>query len=92
MAVGSSPHVRLLRYSSSGTPAVEGTIAAAVGGTGTGGAWAAGVPKTFTVADGFVDANEYVAVELGMAGTDFGFRGGTLNDRLDVLLQYVMGQ
>jgi len=87
MAAGSSPLIRLLRYSSSGTPAVEGTIAAAVGGSGA--AWAAGVPQTFTIADAFVDAGEYVAIEL--AGTANTFNAGTSNSSLYVNIQYAMG-
>ena len=89
MAAGSSPLVRLLRYSSSGTPAVEGTIAAAVGGSGA--AWAANVPQTFTISDAFVDAGEYVAVELAGTADGSGFRGGTANNQLYVNIQYAMG-
>jgi hypothetical protein len=61
--VGTAWAVALHKYSSAGTPALNGTIAAAVGGTAD--LWVAGVPKTFTIdADyAFVDAGEWVAIE-----------------------------
>jgi hypothetical protein len=87
MAAGSSPLVRLLKYSSAATPVVNGTIAVAVGGSAS--AWTANVPKTFTISSAFVNAGEYIAVEL--AGTCSYFLAGTTNDQLYVNLQYVMG-
>ena len=61
--VGTAWAIALHKYSSAGTPALNGTIAAAIGGTADN--WAAGVPKTFTVSTSynFVDAGEWVAVE-----------------------------
>lgn len=60
---GTSFSLALHRYSNEGTPAVNGTIAAAIGGTAT--PWAAGVPQNFTLdADyTFVDAGEWVVLQ-----------------------------
>ena len=60
---GTSWAVALHKYSSAGTPAVNGTIAAAVGGTAD--PFAAGVPKQFTISDtyGFLDAGEWLVIE-----------------------------
>lgn len=53
----------LHKFSSAGTPAVNGTIAAAIGGTAD--YWAAGVPKTFTLDSSytFLDAGEWLVVD-----------------------------
>lgn len=55
---GTTFTVQLLRYSSAGTPALEGTITAALGGTTD--YWADNVPKEFTISDDYVDADEWV--------------------------------
>ena len=47
----------LYTLSSAGTPAINGTIAAAFGGT-----LAVGVPVNATITDGFVDGGEWVGV------------------------------
>ena len=49
----------LLNYGTAGT-AVAGTISDALGGTAD--AWAAGTPKEFTITDGDLDADEWLAV------------------------------
>lgn len=41
-----------------GTPAVNGTIATAAGGTAT-----VGVPYSLTISDGWVDSGEYVGIQ-----------------------------
>lgn len=53
----------LLTYTDAGTPAVNGTIVASVAGT-----FAAGVPAVKTVADSWVDGDEWV-VWAHTAGT-----------------------
>lgn len=60
---GTSWAVALHKYSSAGTPAVNGTIAAAIGGTSD--PFAKGVPKTFTIAAAyrFLDAGEWLVIE-----------------------------
>lgn len=60
---GTTFTLALHRYSSAGTPAVNGTIAAAVGGTAQG--WTAGVRRDFTIDEdyAFIDAGEYVVVQ-----------------------------
>jgi len=62
-ASGTSWAVALHKYSNAGTPAVNGTIAAAVGGTAD--PFAAGVPKQFTVDEdySFLNAGEWLVVE-----------------------------
>jgi len=61
---GTSFSLALHRYSTAGTPAVNGTIAAAIGGTAAT-IWAAGVPQAFTIdADyAFLNAGEWLAVD-----------------------------
>lgn len=56
---GTGFSLTLLNYGTSGT-AVAGTISDALGGTAD--AWAAGVPKAFTITDGDVDADEWVVL------------------------------
>ena len=55
--------VMLKKYSSAATPVLNGTIAAAVGGTAS--AFVADTPKDFTIATPFVNAGEWVAVTEG---------------------------
>lgn len=59
----------LLKYSTAGTPALNGTVAAAIGGTAAASFtdaathWTADVPKAFTLgADLFMDAGEWLAL------------------------------
>ena len=60
---GTSYSLALHQYSSAGTPALAGTIAAAIGGTAD--PFAAGVPKAFTISSTyqFIDAGEWVAIQ-----------------------------
>jgi hypothetical protein len=80
---GTAFAVRLLKFSSAGTPVLNGTIAAAVGGTTD--VFAAGVPKSFTIASGFVSAGEWVALDYDTV------TGGTPTAGV-VGLHYVMGR
>ena len=52
---------QLLKYSSAGTPALNGTISAVIGGTTA--PWVANVPKEFTISTPFVDAGEWVVLD-----------------------------
>lgn len=82
---GTSFSLALHKYSSAGTPAVNGTIAAAIGGTAT--PWAAGVPQAFTLDDDhvFVDAGEYVVLQYNEQAS-----GNPTNGYAHI--QYVMGR
>ena len=75
----------LHKYSTAGTPAVNGTIAAAIGGTTD--YWAVGVPKTFTISSSyaFIDAGEWVVVDYQEENS-----GNPTNSH--IVLQYVMGK
>lgn len=55
----------LHKYTNAGTPALSGTIAAAIGGTAA--PWAAKVPKAFTVDSdtSFLDAGEWMVCQYG---------------------------
>lgn len=57
-------NVTLVTMTNVGTPAVSGTIAAAVGGTAT-----SGVPYAMTISDGWVDGGEWIAVQENLGGT-----------------------
>lgn len=57
---GTAFAISLQKFSSAGTPVLNGTICAAIGGTGD--VFAAGVPKVGTVTAGFVSAGEWVAI------------------------------
>ena len=59
---GTTFTLTLHKYSNAGTPAVNGTLSAALGGTAD--YWADGVPKDFTLTDAqcFLDAGEWLAV------------------------------
>lgn len=61
---GTSFSYQLLKYSNAGTPAVNGTISAAIGGTAAT-IWADAVPQAFTVdADqAFLDAGEWLVLD-----------------------------
>ena len=60
---GTSWSIALHKYSGAGTPALQGTIAAAIGGTAS--PWVQGVPKNFTISStyAFIDAGEWIAIE-----------------------------
>lgn len=57
-------NITLITMTNVGTPAANGTIAAAVGGTAT-----ATVPYAFTVSDGWVQAGEWVGIQENNVGT-----------------------
>lgn len=61
---GTSFSVALHKYSNAGTPAVNGTIAPAIGGTAAT-IWAAGVPQAFVINStyGFLDAGEWLVLD-----------------------------
>ena len=61
---GTSFSFALHKYSSAGTPAVNGTIAAAIGGTAAT-PWGAGVPQAFTLSStySFLDAGEWLVLD-----------------------------
>lgn len=58
---GTTFTLALHKYSNAGTPAVNGTIAAAIGASG----WAAGVPQAFTIDSdySFLDAGESLVID-----------------------------
>lgn len=72
----------LLNYGTAGT-AVAGTIAAAIGGTGD--PWAAGTPKSFTISDGEIDADEWIVLSKTETNSSD-------PSRCYVVIQYVDGQ
>lgn len=82
---GTSFSLALHKYSNAGTPAVNGTIAAAIGGTAS--PWEAGVPKAFTLNStySFVDAGEWVVIQYNEQSA-----GNPTNGF--VVLQYLMGK
>lgn len=82
---GTSFGVALHKYSNAGTPVVNGTIAAAIGGTAT--PWAAGVPQTFTLDSShvFVDAGEWVVLQYNEQSS-----GNPTNATAQI--KYVMGR
>lgn len=61
--------VALHKYTNAGTPALSGTIAAAVGGTTD--HWAAGVPKDFSIDsdEAFLNAGEHLVLQYNEDGT-----------------------
>lgn len=61
---GTSFSLALHKYSAAGTPAVNGTIAAAIGGTAAT-IWADGVPQAFVLDTdySFIDAGEYIVLD-----------------------------
>lgn len=82
---GTSFSLALHRYSSAGTPALNGTIGGTIGGTGT--PWAAGVPQNFTVNDSysFLDAGEWAVLQYNEQTA-----GNPTNGF--AVIQYVMGR
>jgi len=79
---GSALKVTLHRYSS--TYVLEGTIASAAPAAGS--AWPAGTPSAYTISDEYVDASEYVVVNVIATAVS-----ASVNER-GVLIQYMMGQ
>lgn len=83
-AGGTSFTLQLLKYSTAGTPAVNGTITTtAIGGSTDD--WAASVPKDFTINTPFVDAGEYVVVD---------YQEETAGNPTNLVIQvhYIMGK
>lgn len=77
--------VALHRYSNAGTPAVNGTVAAAMGGTAS--HWADNVPQDMTIdsAYSFVGAGEYLVASLTA-------QNGGAPTRAYLMLTYVPGK
>lgn len=65
---GTTFTLQLMKYSNAGTPAVNGTVSAAVGASG----WSAGVPQAFTLDTDytFLDEGEYLMVDYQEDGGD----------------------
>ena len=83
-AGGTTFSYQLRKYSSAGTPALNGTITSVLGGTTS--YWAAGVPKAFTLgADVFIDAGEWVVLDYQEDAA-----GNPTNSHINI--QYVMGK
>jgi len=76
--------VALHKYSNAGTPALNGTVAPAIGGTL---GWGKGIPKHLVIDSDyqFVDAGEFVVAEYTEAGS------GNPTDGV-VMIQYTMGK
>ena len=71
----------LHKYSSAGTPAVNGTIAPAIGASG----WADAVPIPFVVTDTFLDSGEWLVLDYQEIGS-----GNPTNCFVEI--HYVMGK
>ena len=67
---GTSFSLQLLKYSSAGTPAVNGTISGAIGGTAAT-YWHAGIPQSFVINTtyAFLDAGEWLVLDYQEDGT-----------------------
>ena len=72
---GTTFTLTLQKFSNAGTPAVNGTVSSALGGTTD--YWADGVPKDFTLTDAycFLDAGEWLAVVYSEQSTGNPTRG-----------------
>jgi len=83
-AAGTTFTLALHKYSSAGTPAVNGTIAAAVGGTAD--YWADSVPKSFTLDSDytFLDAGEWLVADYQEVATGSPTAGS-------LVVQYALG-
>ena len=83
--VGTSFGLALHKYSSAGTPALNGTIAAEIGGTVD--VWADAVPKEFTINStyAFLDAGEWLVIQYEE------YTAGNPTDGV-VNIHYVMGK
>lgn len=81
---GTAYALQLLKYSSAGTPAVNGTIAANIGGTAS--PLAAGVPQAWTLDDDytFIDAGESVVVKYSEQNT-------TNPTQCSIIVEYLVG-
>lgn len=66
---GTSFTLELQRFSSAGTPVVNGTIAPAIGGTAA--SWTDGVPKQFDIDGDYasLDAGEWLVIDYAEQGT-----------------------
>ena len=82
-AGGTSFTLQLLKYSSAGTPALNGTITDTLGGSAD--EWADLVPKEFTVSTPFVDADEWVYLEYAEENSGNPTRG-------HITIKYTMGK
>lgn len=82
---GTSFSYALHKYSSAGTPAVNGTISDTIGGTAS--PWADSVPKSFTLDSDytFLDAGEWLALSYAEQTS-----GNPTNSVITI--QYVMGK
>lgn len=76
---GNAFSLALHRFSNAGTPAVNGTIASAIGGTTALLHWGDSIPKAFTIDHdySFLDAGEWLALVYTEIGT-----GNTTNGQL----------
>jgi len=63
---GTGVALRLLDYGTAGT-ACSGTVSATLGGTST--TWTANVPKEFTISDGTLESEHYLALQYDEEGT-----------------------
>ncbi len=86
IATGSSVVFNLLRYSTAYV--VEGTLGAGLGTTG----WTAGTPKAWTISDGFIDAGEYLVLEVGGTVANPGTAYTNTQINLNGWVEYVMGK
>jgi hypothetical protein len=85
IATGSSVVFNLLRYSTAYV--VEGTVGAGLGSTG----WTAGTPKAWTISDAFVDAGEYIVLEVGGTVANLGTAYTNTQIALNGWVLYTMG-
>lgn len=74
---------QLLKYSNAGTPAVNGTISSAIGGTAA--PWGDAVPKDFDPTHIFMDAEEWLVLDYQEVGS-----GNPTNSVINI--HYVMGK
>ncbi len=80
---GTTFTLQALKYSNAGTPAVNGTISNAIGGTAA--PWADAVPKDFSPTHTFMDAGEWLVLDYQEIAA-----GNPTNFMLNV--HYVMGR
>lgn len=60
---GTASSYALHIYSTASTPALAGTVAAAVGGTASATRFAAGVPQTYTISEGTLAAGQWLVCQ-----------------------------
>ena len=86
-ALGTTFTLALHKYTNAGTPAVYGTIAAAIGGTAVG--WGAGVPNAFTIttsgSTNYLSAGEYLVLQYNEINA-----GNPTN--ATVCIRYILGR